>query len=102
MLEVLNATTLRASWQEPQQQNGIITDYRLVLRDLETHSGRVTTTTTTQREFTWSDLHPHYAYRVSIAAATNAGYGPTTEREIQMPEAGMIYVCSISDERNRT
>ena len=89
-LQITNATTLHATWQQPLQQNGIITNYRLVLQDLEPHSGRTTNHTILLEEHTWPDLHPHYSYSVSIAAATSAGYGPSIERQVQMPEAGIL------------
>ena len=88
VLQTVDATTLRVTWQQPQQQNGVIANYRLVLQSLEPHSVGNSTETTTREEFTWTDLHPYYSYTLNISAATAAGYGPSTERQFQMPEAG--------------
>ena len=95
MLRVVNSTTLTATWQHPLQPNGIITHYRLVLRDLETHSGMTITATTTLLEMTWPRLHPHYSYAVTIEAATSTGYGATIERQVQMPEAGLLDIAVV-------
>lgn len=69
--------------------NGVLVSYQLVLRELR--SGQLTqrSVASSATSFSWTDLHPHYSYSVSIAAATSAGNGPNLESQIQMPEAGM-------------
>lgn len=91
-LNATNATTLRATWLPPAagSLNGIIRNYRLVLRDQA--GGRqdmVQSVAASLRSFTWTNLHPHFSYSVDISAATSAGSGPTVQSLIQMPEAGM-------------
>jgi hypothetical protein len=72
----VNSTSLYVTWSPLQEdsQNGIIVHYSLRLTELA--SGRVITTERNATSVVVSSLHPHYAYKVTVAAATIIGTGP--------------------------
>ena len=72
----VNSTSIYVTWSPLQEdlQNGIIVHYSLRLTEVA--SGRVITTERNATSVVVSSLHPHYAYEVTVAAATIVGNGP--------------------------
>ena len=83
-----NSTSVTLQWSPPlpEQQNGIVQQYTLQLSGHET--GDTIQHTTSDMEYTFSGLHPHYTYTCSIAAIT-VGLGPAQPIVFQMPQDGI-------------
>lgn len=88
-ITVLNTTSMKVTWTPPSHdhQNGNVQYY--ILRIVEAESGREEVLNIfSTLHFIAGDLHPHYTYRVSVAAVTIAA-GPSTEpQEVKMPQDG--------------
>ena len=71
------------SWEEvpPIDQNGIITDYEVLLESLETYDGVLSpiTSNTTNFDIEIMDLMPFVSYNISVRAYTSEGPGPYSE-----------------------
>ena len=66
------------SWQPPveEEQNGVVRQYRISLR--ESATGREWNRVTVTTEYLLDFLHPHYLYSVKVAAYT-IDIGPYSE-----------------------
>ena len=67
------------SWMppDPENQNGVITEYQLLIHTVAlNHSDHLTFPNTTCE---LSNLKPHTTYQVGVLASTKAGNGPLSE-----------------------
>ena len=95
-VEATDSRTLVLSWDPPnsEYQNGIITNYTVIIVEMET--GIVHQNVTSNTSFTAFPQHPYYTYNCSVAARTSEGLGPfTLSRAVQMPEDGKQCRCSV-------
>lgn len=79
LLNFRNETCLTISWSKPNDLPGIFKDYYIEISILYSYSTleRFTRVHTTNKDvFDLCDLNYATQYRVSIAASTDAGYGP--------------------------
>ena len=78
-VEVRSGTEVTLSWQPPpfQDQNGPITYYFLIVRELVFGLGESQTNVTTL-SYTLTGLEEYNNYSFTIAAATEKGLGPYT------------------------
>lgn len=87
------------SWEEvpPIDQNGIITDYEVLLEPLETFDGLdPITSNTTNFDIEIMDLMPFVSYNISVRAYTSEGPGPYSEpMSNTTSEEGTILLCEI-------
>ena len=74
---VFNSTAVKASWKEPREPNGIITQYELWSRSVNTPENRVliTSSASPQQNVTVSGLKPYKNYEFQLAARTVGGTG---------------------------
>ena len=90
----LSSTSLSVSWDPPSfdSQNGIITEYRINITELET--GNVISLISFNTFITVQFLHPYYTYVCVVSAVTNAEGPPSEEVVITTPQDGkkVIYV----------
>ena len=73
-----NSTSLFLSWSPPpaEQQNGIITGYRVCYTNVETDVKVIIFGEVTENDVTLTSLEPFTVYNVEIAAGTVVGFGP--------------------------
>ena len=91
--EVVNVTVVSSSsiklvWNPPpiDTTNGIITEYRINITELDTGTEMTFVSYTTSS--TVQGLHPNYIYECSISAVTTAEGPYSSLFVIQMPEDG--------------
>ena len=74
----MSSTIITLFWDPPpaDAQNGIITQYRINITEVET--GRFFTLFSATTTVNVTTLHPYYTYNCVIAAATMIGVGPYT------------------------
>lgn len=84
----LSSTSLSVSWDPPalDAQNGIITEYRVNITELET--GNVISLTSFNTIITVQFLHPYYTYVCVVSAVTNAEGPSSEELVITTPQDG--------------
>lgn len=73
----MNSRQIFLAWDIPEfsGQNGIITGYSVHVLEIIT-STEFLYNVTNQTTFLVEQLHPHYEYQCSVAAATFVGMGP--------------------------
>ena len=85
----ISSTSIRLSWLAPrgEQQNGVITSYRITLTDTE--SGQVSQRTTAANDLVLiiDSLLPYHTYQCTIAAFTVA-IGPETSAQVTTFQEG--------------
>ena len=95
---MISTTSLLLSWElpVPEHQNGIILQYHVNIRTLNTNSSENMVARNTS--ITLSDLHPFYTYEMMVAAESSVGVGPYSQiASRSMPETSrslMIGKCS--------
>lgn len=74
---VFNATSVKASWREPREPNGVITRYELWIRSIDTPGDRalVASSDAPEQDVTVSGLRPNTNYEFQLAASTVGGTG---------------------------
>ena len=85
------STSFTILWSPPlpDDQNGVIINYKLDFTELGTHYSSVFFTNATSYEVMMLD--PFTSYAVSIAAATAIGFGPLSQHfPVQTAEDGML------------
>lgn len=89
MVSSISSTGFIVSWANPSSEhhNGVIRNYSIILRELNTENHIQLVSQTTKQRF--DSLHPHYNYSIQIATVTVA-VGPYS------PE---LYVTTLSDGR---
>ena len=97
--EVLSPSAVSITWQPPvpEEQNGIIISYTIVLTELLTNTVFTYQRNGSHTEIVITSLHPHYDYRCSIAAETSVGLGPfsasfilTTQQDCELLYNGVF------------
>ena len=91
----VNSTTIQLQWEPPplSDQNGVIRSYIINITVAETESSFRRTSETTALYI--SNLHPFYAYTLTVAAVT-IGPGPYgLMLTVQMPENGTV--CNLTN-----
>ena len=81
--EVLSSTAISVTWDEvlPIDQNGIITEYEVMYKPLETFGGlpNPSALNTTDLIAVLMGLTPFVSYNISVRAYTSVGPGPYSE-----------------------
>lgn len=93
-VSVISSTSVGLSWSPPPlpDRNGIITEYKINVTELDT--GRVQVLISFTTTFTVQRLHPYYTYEFALSAHTVAT-GPYSDSEIiQTPEDGKETYCT--------
>lgn len=95
----LSSTSLSISWDPPslETQNGVITQYRVNVTEIETGSVFSYVSFTTQISVQF--LHPYYTYACIVSAVTNEEGPPSQVVVITTPEDGKKSAVVISDLR---
>ncbi len=79
--------TIHISWTVPVEANGIVIEYKVKLREVNTGQTSLLPTHSTSIEA--NTVHPAYTYEYSVAASTAVGYGPFSDLvNITTPEDG--------------
>ena len=89
-----NPTTLTITWAPPEEirRNGEIVRYQVHLFDVLSSSRLVREVSGDSFSAEWTDLHPFYTYKYSVAAATSVGVGPHSHNgTVLMDEAGTMF-----------
>ena len=87
----VNATALFLRWlpPPPDQQNGIIVQYTIIVTELSTSTSIDIVSTSNKTYTVVGNLHPFYQYDIQVAAGTISTGPPSDSISIQMPESGM-------------
>ncbi len=82
----VSSTSVRLSWDAPPlaSRNGIITEYRVNVTEVDT--GRVSILTSFTTSFVAQSLHPYYTYLFTVSAHTVATGPYSTSVMIRTPE----------------
>nr|KAF6448698.1 sidekick cell adhesion molecule 1 [Rousettus aegyptiacus] len=106
--EILD-TSLKVSWQEPLEKNGIITGYHVSWEVYGRNGSRLTRTlSNATREYKVQGLSSLTTYTIDVTAATAAGAGPATSSTIssgvppELPGAPSNLVISNISPRSAT
>ncbi|XP_035870614.1 protein sidekick-1 isoform X1 [Phyllostomus discolor] len=106
--EILD-TSLKVSWQEPLEKNGVITGYRVSWEAYGRSDSRLTDTlNSTTREYTIRGLSARTTYTIDVAARTAAGAGLASSSTIssgvppELPGAPSNLVISNISPRSAT
>lgn len=69
----ITSTSVTVTWEAPaaELQNGVIRHYQITAFEVDTGT-TFTYRATANTEFTVGELHPHYTYRIAVAAVTVA------------------------------
>ena len=90
----ISSTSIRLTWSAPpaEEQNGVITSYRITVVEVES-GGRVLERTTAASDtlLIVDSLDPHFPYRCSIAAVTIA-VGPEISAQVTTFQEGNPYI----------
>ena len=95
-IRALTSTSIAISWDPPDldSQNGIITEYRINITELET--GNVISLISFNTLITVQFLHPYYTYVCVVSAVTNAEGPSSEELVITTPQDGKkLKICAI-------
>ena len=90
----ISSTRIRLTWAAPQaeDQNGVITSYRIAVTEIE--SGEVLRRTTSASDLflVVNSLHPHSSYQCAVAVFTVA-IGPEAYDEVTTLQEGILTAC---------
>ena len=78
-VKAISSTSLNVSWSPPlpEHQNGVITNYTIIITDLDDENE--IDYVILNHSLTVSSLDPHTAYGITVFAATSSGIGPQTD-----------------------
>ncbi|XP_061900413.1 ephrin type-A receptor 7 isoform X1 [Entelurus aequoreus] len=97
--EKVHQRSIQLSWQEPQQSNGIITEYEIKYYEKDLKDRTYSTVRARSTSATVNHLKPSTAYVFQIRAFTQAGYGTFSPRvEIMTKEEATAAI--VSSEQN--
>ena len=92
----MSSTIITLFWDPPpaDAQNGIITQYRINITEVQT--GRSFTLFSSTTSVNVTSLHPYYTYNCAIAAVTTIGAGPyTSVITVVTLQDGMVTLISL-------
>ncbi|CAB1340457.1 unnamed protein product [Coregonus sp. 'balchen'] len=100
--ERVQQRSIQLSWQEPEQPNGVITEYEIKYYEKDQKDRIYSTVKSRSTSATVNNLKPSTAYVFQIRAFTAAGYGTygprlevTTKEEASGREGGYQSPCSL-------
>ncbi|XP_058468702.1 ephrin type-A receptor 7 isoform X2 [Solea solea] len=97
--EKVQQRSIQLSWQEPQQPNGVITEYEIKYYEKDQKDRIYSTVRSKSTSATVNNLKPSTAYVFQIRAFTQAGYGTYSPRmEITTKEEATAAI--VSSEQN--
>ncbi|XP_022049486.1 ephrin type-A receptor 7 isoform X6 [Acanthochromis polyacanthus] len=97
--EKVQQRSIQLSWQEPQQPNGVITEYEIKYYEKDQKDRIYSTVRSKSTSATVNNLKPNTAYIFQIRAFTEAGYGTYGPRlEITTKEEATAAI--VSSEQN--
>uniref|UniRef100_A0A3P8WJQ8 Ephrin type-A receptor 7 n=1 Tax=Cynoglossus semilaevis TaxID=244447 RepID=A0A3P8WJQ8_CYNSE len=97
--EKVQQRSIQLSWQEPQQPNGVITEYEIKYYEKDQKERIYSTVRSKSNSATVNNLKPSTAYVFQIRAFTQAGYGTYSPRmEITTKEEATAAI--VSSEQN--
>ncbi|XP_061756369.1 ephrin type-A receptor 7 isoform X2 [Nerophis ophidion] len=97
--EKVHQRSIQLSWQEPQQSNGIITEYEIKYYEKDLKDRTYSTVRAKSTSATVNHLKPSTAYVFQVRAFTQAGYGTFSPRvEIMTKEEAIAAI--VSSEQN--
>ena len=87
----ISSTSIRLTWAAPlaEEQNGVITSYRITITNIETGEVMQRTASASDSFLIVNSLRPHVTYRCTIAAYTIA-VGPETFVDVTTLQEGEI------------
>uniref|UniRef100_A0A665VZ17 Ephrin type-A receptor 7 n=1 Tax=Echeneis naucrates TaxID=173247 RepID=A0A665VZ17_ECHNA len=97
--EKVQQRSVQLSWQEPQQPNGVITEYEIKYYEKDQKNRIYSTVRSKSTSATVNNLKPSTAYVFQIRAFTEAGYGtygPTLEITTKEEATGKKMHCGYS------
>ena len=91
---LLTSTSVEISWNPPPPaaRNGIITEYRISVLELDT--GRQHNRVAYATSFVIQSLHPSYSYHFSVSAHTVQSGPYSAVQVLQIPEDGKNFSCT--------
>ncbi|XP_071389561.1 ephrin type-A receptor 7 isoform X3 [Centroberyx affinis] len=99
--EKVQQRSIQLSWQEPQQPNGVITEYEIKYYEKDQKDRIYSTVKSKSTSATVNNLKPSTAYVFQIRAFTAAGYGTYGPRlEITTKEEATGSAAIVSSEQN--
>uniref|UniRef100_A0A665W050 Ephrin type-A receptor 7 n=1 Tax=Echeneis naucrates TaxID=173247 RepID=A0A665W050_ECHNA len=105
--EKVQQRSVQLSWQEPQQPNGVITEYEIKYYEKDQKNRIYSTVRSKSTSATVNNLKPSTAYVFQIRAFTEAGYGtygPTLEITTKEEATGKLFAFKqtaiVSSEQN--
>uniref|UniRef100_A0A8C9ZW26 Ephrin type-A receptor 7 n=1 Tax=Sander lucioperca TaxID=283035 RepID=A0A8C9ZW26_SANLU len=99
--EKVQQRSIQLSWQEPQQPNGVITEYEIKYYEKDQKDRVYSTVRSRSTSATVNNLKPSTAYVFQIRAFTEAGYGTYGPRlEITTKEETTGRTAIVSSEQN--
>ena len=86
----VSSTIIQLSWDPPLSylQNGLIQSYNITVLEVDTNTTLYITQDTSRSTISITDLHPHYTYKLSVAAYT-----------VDIGPASSVYVTTLQDGR---
>ena len=84
----ISSVSIRLTWASPlpEDLNGVLVSYRVIVMEVETGEVFQQTTAFDTNSLVVSSLHPYYNYNCSVAAFTVA-FGPNAYAEVRtLPE----------------
>ena len=94
----ISSTSIRLTWAAPlaEDQNGVITSYRITVTEIESGEVLQRTTSASDSLLIISSLHPHFTYHCAIAAYTIA-IGTETFAEVTTLQEGNQCTLNLGD-----
>ena len=98
MVEEITSTTVRVTWMEPLDSNGILLGYELSIRNVTEYLPPTNNTFEPRRDdvsYDITDLHPFADYSLVLRARTIVGLGSETTRPVQTRQDGMQFQWNL-------
>ena len=95
-LQVEGNTTISVSWLPPENENGIIVEYTVHVRDQGVNSSERTVNVSGETTSTLINvLKPYTNYTFRIRARTSAGWGNFSENKTERTDEGRMYISLL-------
>lgn len=95
-VSTVSSTSVQISWTPPPSANGIITEYRISVVEVDTASQQDHVTFTTS--LIVQSLHPYYTYRFSVSAHTVETGPYSAVQVLQTPEDSKCTLLNYQSE----